>query len=59
LPQRLLGKKNFRTDGRCAAQWSRLKAGYSDDLGFGRRQTAPTIPSAKGGDEVGFDFLMA
>ena len=27
----------YRTDGRPTAQWSRLKAGYSDDLGTGRR----------------------
>ena len=31
------GKQNTRTDGRPTAQWSRLKAGYSDDLGTGRR----------------------
>ncbi len=36
-PQRFEGKQNFRTDGRPIAQWSRLKAGYSDDLGTGRR----------------------
>jgi Bacterial protein of unknown function (DUF899) len=36
-PQRFLGKQNFRTDGRPTAQWSRLKAGNSDDLGTGRR----------------------
>jgi predicted dithiol-disulfide oxidoreductase (DUF899 family) len=30
--QRSKGKQNFRTDGRPTAQWSRLKAGYSDDL---------------------------
>jgi len=35
-PQRFEGKQNFRTDGRPTAQWSRLKAGYSDDLGTGR-----------------------
>jgi predicted dithiol-disulfide oxidoreductase (DUF899 family) len=27
------GKHSYRTDGRPIAQWSRLKAGYSDDLG--------------------------
>ena len=27
------GKVNFRSDGRPIAQWSRLKAGYSDELG--------------------------
>jgi predicted dithiol-disulfide oxidoreductase (DUF899 family) len=32
-PQRFKGKENFRTDGRPTAQWSRLKAGYSEDLG--------------------------
>ncbi len=36
-PQRFEGKQNFRTGGRPTAQWSRLKAGYSDDLGTGRR----------------------
>ena len=35
-PQRFEGKQNFRTDGRPTAQWSRLKAGYSDDLGTDR-----------------------
>jgi predicted dithiol-disulfide oxidoreductase (DUF899 family) len=32
-PQRLEGKQHMRTDGRPTAQWSRLKAGHSDDLG--------------------------
>ncbi len=36
-PQRLKGKPAIRTDGRPTAQWSRLKAGYSDDLGAGGR----------------------
>jgi predicted dithiol-disulfide oxidoreductase (DUF899 family) len=36
-PQRFEGKQNFRTDGRPIAQWSRLKAGHSDDLGTARR----------------------
>jgi len=36
-PQRFKGKQNTRTDGRPTAQWSRLKAGRSDDLGTGRR----------------------
>jgi predicted dithiol-disulfide oxidoreductase (DUF899 family) len=36
-PQRFEGKQNFRTDGRPIAQWSRLKAGRSDDLGAGSR----------------------
>jgi predicted dithiol-disulfide oxidoreductase (DUF899 family) len=36
-PQRFEGKQNTRTDGRPTAQWSRLKAGYSDDLGTGGR----------------------
>jgi predicted dithiol-disulfide oxidoreductase (DUF899 family) len=35
-PQRFKGKQNFRTDGRPTAQWSRLKAGHSDDLGPAR-----------------------
>ncbi|HXP05047.1 MAG TPA: DUF899 family protein [Stellaceae bacterium] len=34
-PQRPQGQHNYRTDGRPIAQWSRLKAGYSDDLGTG------------------------
>jgi predicted dithiol-disulfide oxidoreductase (DUF899 family) len=32
-PQRFEGKQNTRTDGRPTAQWSRLKAGRSDNLG--------------------------
>jgi predicted dithiol-disulfide oxidoreductase (DUF899 family) len=36
-PQRFSGKQNTRTDGRPTAQWSRLTAGRSDDLGTGRR----------------------
>jgi predicted dithiol-disulfide oxidoreductase (DUF899 family) len=45
-PQRVKGTQDFRTDGpgtgstqisRPTAQWCRLKAGYSDDLGTGRR----------------------
>ena len=36
-PQRFKGKQNFRTDGRPTAQWSRLKAGCSVDLGTSRR----------------------
>jgi predicted dithiol-disulfide oxidoreductase (DUF899 family) len=31
-PQRFEGEQNFRIDGRPTAQWSRLRAGYSDDL---------------------------
>ena len=31
-PQRSNGAHNYRTDGRPIVQWSRLKAGYSDDL---------------------------
>jgi hypothetical protein len=38
--QRFQGKQNFRTDGRPIAQWSRLKAGRSDDLGTGSRPKA-------------------
>ena len=36
-PQRFEGKQNTRTNGRPTAQWSRLNAGHSDDLGTGRR----------------------
>jgi predicted dithiol-disulfide oxidoreductase (DUF899 family) len=36
-PQRWKGKQHFRTDGRPTAQWPRLKAGHSDDLGTGNR----------------------
>jgi predicted dithiol-disulfide oxidoreductase (DUF899 family) len=32
-PRRSEGQRNYRTDGRPIAQWPRLKAGYSDDLG--------------------------
>jgi predicted dithiol-disulfide oxidoreductase (DUF899 family) len=35
-PQRFKGKQVTRTDGRPTPQWSRLKAGYSDDLGTTR-----------------------
>jgi predicted dithiol-disulfide oxidoreductase (DUF899 family) len=35
-PQPRKGKQNMRNDGRPIPQWSRLKAGYSDDLGTGR-----------------------
>ncbi len=34
--QRSKGKGNYRSDGRPMAQWFRLNAGYSDDLGTGR-----------------------
>jgi len=37
-PQRWNGEQHpYRTDGRPIAQWSRLKAGHSDDLGTGSR----------------------
>jgi predicted dithiol-disulfide oxidoreductase (DUF899 family) len=36
-PQRWEGKQRVRTDGRPTAQWPRLNAGYSDDLGTGGR----------------------
>jgi predicted dithiol-disulfide oxidoreductase (DUF899 family) len=36
-PQRSEGTQNMRIDGRPTAQWSRLKAGYSDHLGNGKR----------------------
>ena len=38
-PQRFINGHGgqFRTDGRPIPQWSRLKAGYTDDLGTGRR----------------------
>ncbi len=36
-PHRPKGEHPYRTNGRPIAQWSRLKAGYSDDLGAGRR----------------------
>jgi predicted dithiol-disulfide oxidoreductase (DUF899 family) len=36
-PQRPKGEHNYRTDGRPIVQWSRLKAGHSDDLGAGTR----------------------
>jgi predicted dithiol-disulfide oxidoreductase (DUF899 family) len=31
------GEHNYRIKGRPIPQWPRLKAGYSDDLGTGRR----------------------
>jgi predicted dithiol-disulfide oxidoreductase (DUF899 family) len=36
-PQRWEGKQRVRTDGRPTAQWPRLNAGYSDELGNGGR----------------------
>jgi len=36
-PQRFEGKQNFRTNGRPTAQWSRLEAGRSDELGTNPR----------------------
>jgi predicted dithiol-disulfide oxidoreductase (DUF899 family) len=36
-PQRIKGTADYRIDGRPIAQWPRLKAGYSDDLGTGKR----------------------
>jgi hypothetical protein len=36
-PQQTKGKAHTRVDGRPTAQWSRLKAGHSDDLGTGGR----------------------
>jgi predicted dithiol-disulfide oxidoreductase (DUF899 family) len=36
-PQRPDGEHNYRFDGRPFAQWPRLKAGFSDDLGTGGR----------------------
>ena len=36
-PQRSKGEHNYRADGRPIVQWPRLKAGYSDDLGTGKR----------------------
>jgi predicted dithiol-disulfide oxidoreductase (DUF899 family) len=36
-PQRPDGERNYRSDGRPFAQWPRLKAGFSDDLGTGTR----------------------
>ena len=36
-PKWLKDRHPYRTDGRPIVQWSRLKAGYSDDLGIGRR----------------------
>ena len=36
-PQLRNGKQQTRDDGRPIPQWPRLKAGYSDDLGTGRR----------------------
>ena len=36
-PRRAKGEHPYRTEGRPIAQWSRLQAGYADDLGTGRR----------------------
>ena len=40
--QRSKGEHPYRIDGRPIAQWSRLKAGYSDDLGTGSAE--PRLP---------------
>jgi predicted dithiol-disulfide oxidoreductase (DUF899 family) len=44
-PRRLKGEHPYRLDGRPIAQWSRLKAGYSDDLGTGAHRTDPERPA--------------
>jgi predicted dithiol-disulfide oxidoreductase (DUF899 family) len=36
-PQQPKGQHPYRTDGRPIVQWPRVKAGYSDDLGTGKR----------------------
>ena len=36
-PRRPKGQHSYRSEGRPIVQWPRLKAGYSDDLGTGRR----------------------
>jgi predicted dithiol-disulfide oxidoreductase (DUF899 family) len=45
--QRFKGEQNIRTDGRPTAQWSRLKAGYSDDVGIGGRLTGPSTTATE------------
>ena len=45
-PHRFEGKQNFRIDGRPIAQWPRLKAGHSDDLGTGSRRKSSALRSA-------------
>jgi predicted dithiol-disulfide oxidoreductase (DUF899 family) len=40
-PQRPKGEHPYRVDGRPIAQWLRLKAGYSDDLGTGLASGRP------------------
>jgi predicted dithiol-disulfide oxidoreductase (DUF899 family) len=45
-PHLTKGKDNFRTDGRPTAQWARLKAGYSDDLGTGSHRKSSVLRSA-------------
>jgi predicted dithiol-disulfide oxidoreductase (DUF899 family) len=42
-PQRWKGKQHFRTDGRPTAQWPRLKAGHSDNLGTGSRRKSSAL----------------
>jgi predicted dithiol-disulfide oxidoreductase (DUF899 family) len=39
-PRRPKGEHNYRTNGRPIAQWPRLNAGHSDDLGTGRHRSA-------------------
>jgi len=45
-PHRSEGKQNFRIDGRPIAQWPRLNAGHSDDLGTGSRRKSSALRSA-------------
>lgn len=40
-PRQWEGKQRMRTDGRPTSQWSRLKAGHSDDLGNGITTDSP------------------
>jgi predicted dithiol-disulfide oxidoreductase (DUF899 family) len=44
-PQRFESKQNIRTNGRPTSQWSRLKAGYSDDLGNATARPNPKRPT--------------
>jgi predicted dithiol-disulfide oxidoreductase (DUF899 family) len=45
-PHRFDGKQRMRADGRPIAQWPRLTAGHSDDLGTGSRRKSPALRSA-------------
>ena len=53
----LKGKQFCRIDGRPTAQWSRVKAGYSDDLGTGRALTSAGLARQRGGCTMRYQIV--